>query len=54
MFRSLPCAELLKQPWVAWPVWAAFPFFAAAFVWRTLWEWRSGRLHSGKALAASR
>jgi hypothetical protein len=48
--RALLFPEVLKQPWVAWPVWGAFLFFAAAFVWRTLVEWRSGRLHPAKTL----
>ncbi len=48
--RTLLFPEFLKQPWVAWPVWGAFLFFAAAFLWRTLGEWRSGRLNAGKTL----
>jgi len=51
--RTLLFPELLKQPWVAWPVWAAFLFFAAAFLWRSLREWRSGRLNTGKTLLVS-
>ncbi len=48
--RTLLFPDLLKQPWVAWPVWAAFLFFAAAFAWRALDDWRRGRLHPGRTL----
>ncbi len=48
--RALLFPGFLKQPWVAWPIWAAFLFFAAAFVWRSSREWREGRLHTGKTL----
>jgi hypothetical protein len=48
--RTLLFPEFLKQPWVAWPVWAAFLGFAAAFAWRSAREWREGRLHPGKTL----
>jgi hypothetical protein len=48
--RTLLFPEFLKQPWVAWPVWAAFVFFALAFVWKSTREWREGRLHPAKTL----
>jgi hypothetical protein len=48
--RTLLFPELLKQPWVAWPVWAAFVGFALAFVWKSAREWREGRLHPAKTL----
>jgi hypothetical protein len=48
--RTLLFPEFLKQPWVAWPVWAAFLGFAAAFAWKSVSEWRAGRLHPAKTL----
>jgi hypothetical protein len=48
--RTLLFPEFLKQPWVAWPVWAAFIGFALAFAWKSTREWREGRLHTGKTL----
>jgi hypothetical protein len=51
--RTLLFPELLKQPWVAWPVWLAFLGFAAAFLWRTGREWGEGRLHPAKTLLVS-
>ena len=48
--RTLLFPEFLKQPWVAWPVWAAFLGFAAAFAWNSAREWRAGRLHPAKTL----
>jgi hypothetical protein len=48
--RVLLFPEFLKVPWLVWPLWAAFLFFAAAFVWRSVREWREGRLHPGKTL----
>ena len=48
--RTLLFPEFLKQPWVAWPVWAAFVGFALAFAWKSAREWREGRLHPAKTL----
>ena len=48
--RTLLFPEFLKQPWVAWPVWAAFIGFALAFAWKSAREWREGRLHPAKTL----
>jgi hypothetical protein len=48
--RTLIFPEPLKQPWVAWSVWAVFLFFAAAFAVRSVQEWRQGRLHPAKTL----
>jgi hypothetical protein len=48
--RVLLFPQFLKQPWVAWPVWAAFLLFLAAWVVKTQEEWRGGRLHVGKTL----
>ena len=46
--RTLLFPEFLKQPWVAWPVWAAFIGFALAFLWKSVREWREGRLHPAR------
>jgi hypothetical protein len=51
--RTLLFPEFLKQPWLPWLVWAAFLFFLAAFVWRSVREWREGRLHVAKTLLVS-
>jgi hypothetical protein len=48
--RTLLFPEFLKAPWVAWPVWTLFLAFALAFVWRSVREWREGRLHPAKTL----
>ncbi len=48
--RTLLFPEFLKQPWVAWPVWALFIGFALAFVWKSVREYREGRLHFAKTL----
>src|SRR4026209_2535778 len=48
--RALLFPEFLKQPWVAWPVWALFIGFALAFVWKSVREHREGRLHVAKTL----
>jgi hypothetical protein len=48
--RTLLFPEFLKQPWVAWPVWALFIGFALAFAWKSAREWREGRLHPAKTL----
>jgi hypothetical protein len=48
--RVLLFPAFLKQPWVAWPVWAAFLGFLAAFCVRSVREWQKGRLNEGKTL----
>lgn len=48
--RVLFFPEILKQPWVPYPVWIAFIFFATAFVVRSLWEYRHGFFHWPKTL----
>jgi hypothetical protein len=48
--RVLLFPEFLKQSWVPLPVWAAFLGFAAAFVVKSAFEAREGRLHVGKTL----
>ncbi len=48
--RVLLFPEILKQPWVPYPVWIAFLVFATAFVVRSVWEYRNGLLHGPKTL----
>jgi hypothetical protein len=48
--RVLLFPEILKQPWVPYPVWIAFLVFATAFVVRSAWEYRNGQLHGPKTL----
>jgi hypothetical protein len=48
--RALLFPEFLKQSWVPYPVWIVFLGFAAAFVIRSIWEWRNDLFHGPKAL----
>lgn len=48
--RILLFPDILKQPWVPYPVWIAFLIFATAFVVRSVWEYRNGLLHVPKTL----
>ncbi|HEY7922276.1 MAG TPA: hypothetical protein VII62_03770 [Vicinamibacteria bacterium] len=48
--RTLLFPEFLKHPWVAWPVWTVFIGFALAFAWKSVREYREGRLHFAKTL----
>lgn len=51
--RRLLFPDFLKLSFIPDLIWAAFLFFLVAFVAKTIWEWRVGRLHGPKTLHMS-